>query len=340
MRQKPVNSDALFYQKFNMKSLKIRLSVLTLVILLFLVLGFIWWQQGKASVNPFNKTPQIFVVGKGEGVRAIASRLKKDNLIKDQVVFFLLIKKMGIDQNLQAGDFRLNQAMDAQTIAQTLTKGMVDIWITILEGWRSEEIALKMASDLQLPESQFLKYSQEGYMFPDTYLIPKEATAAAIVQILKDNFRQKVTEDLQKEAIKNGLTLKETIILASIVEKEASGENDRNLIAGILLRRLKSGWPLQTDATLQYALGYQPEEKTWWKKNLTDLDKKFKSPYNTYLNIGLPPEPICNPGLASIRAVIYPEKSDFWYYLHDPTGGVHFAKTIEEHEANIDKYLR
>ena len=340
MRQKPVNSDALFYQKFNMKSLKIRLSVLALVIFLFLVLGFIWWQQGKASVNPFNKTPKIFVVGKGEGVRTIASRLKKDNLIKNQVVFFLLIKKMGIDQNLQAGDFRLNQAMDAQTIAQTLTKGMVDIWVTILEGWRSEEIALKMASDLQLPESQFLKYSQEGYMFPDTYLIPKEATAAAIVQILKDNFRRKVTEDLQKEAIKNGLTLKETIILASIVEKEASGENDRNLIAGILLRRLKSGWPLQTDATLQYALGYQPEEKTWWKKNLTDFDKKFKSPYNTYLNIGLPPEPICNPGLASIRAVIYPEKSDFWYYLHDPTGGVHFARTIEEHEANINKYLR
>ena len=340
MRQKPVNSDALFYQKFNMKSLKIRLSVLALVIFLFLVLGFIWWQQGKASVNPFNKTPKIFVVGKGEGVRTIASRLKKDNLIKDQVVFFLLIKKMGIDQNLQAGDFRLNQAMDAQTIAQTLTKGMVDIWVTFLEGWRSEEIALKMASDLQLPESQFLKYSQEGYMFPDTYLIPKEATAAAIVQILKDNFRQKVTEDLQKEAIKNGLTLKETIILASIVEKEASGENDRNLIAGILLRRLKSGWPLQADATLQYALGYQPEEKTWWKKNLTDFDKKFKSPYNTYLNIGLPPEPICNPGLASIRAVIYPEKSDFWYYLHDPTGDVHFARTIEEHETNIDKYLR
>ncbi len=340
MRQKPVNSDALFYQKFNMKSLKIRLSVLVLVIFLFLSLGFIWWQQGKAPVNPFNKTPKIFVVGKGEGVRIIASRLRKDNLIKDQVVFFLLIKKMGIDQNIQAGDFRLNQAMDAQTIAQTLTKGMIDIWVTILEGWRSEEIALKMASDLQLPESQFLKYSQEGYMFPDTYLIPKEATAAAIVQILKDNFRQKVTEDLQKEAVKNGLTLKETIILASIVEKEASGGNDSNLIAGILLRRLKSGWPLQADATLQYALGYQPEEKTWWKKSLTDFDKKFKSPYNTYLNIGLPPEPICNPGLASIRAVIYPEKSDFWYYLHDPTGGVHFARTIEEHEANIEKYLR
>lgn len=323
-----------------MKSLKIRLGVLAVVIFLFLTVGLIWWQQGTAPVNPFNKTPKIFVVGKGEGVRTIASRLKKDNLIKDQVAFFLLIKKMGIDQDIQAGDFRLNQAMNAQTVAQTLTKGMVDLWVTILEGWRSEEIALKLASDLQLPESQFLKYSQEGYMFPDTYLIPKEATAAAIAQILKDNFRQKVTEELQKEATKSGLTLKETIILASIVEKEANGEEDRSLIAGILLRRLKSGWPLQADATLQYALGYQPEERTWWKKNLTDLDKKFKSPYNTYLNIGLPPEPIGNPGLASIKAVIYPEKSDFWYYLHDPTGGVHFAKTIEEHEINIDKYLR
>jgi UPF0755 protein len=217
---------------------------------------------------------------------------------------------------------------------------MLDVWVTILEGWRNEEIALKFAQELSLPEAQFLQYAQEGYMFPDTYLIPKEATAAAIVRILKDNFDKKFSQDLEEEAVKNRLTREEVIILASIVEKEASGEEDRGIIAGILLKRLRKSWPLQADATIQYVLGYQPEERTWWKKNLTNADKKIASPYNTYQNPGLPPGPISNPGLASIKAVIFPQDSDFWYYLHDAEGRVHFAKTIEEHEENIAKYIR
>lgn len=319
---------------------KTRLVILFALGFLFFGLGLAWWKQAIAPVNQTDKTPQIFVVKRGDGVREIASRLKKQGLIRDQIAFFLLIKKLGIDQSLQAGDFRLNPSMDAKTIAQTLTRGMLDVWITILEGWRSEEIALKLASELSLPESQFLKYTQEGYMFPDTYLIPKEATAAAIVKILKDNFEEKFSKDLQEEAAKRGLTKEEVVILASIVEKEASGDEDRSLIAGILLKRLKKGWPLQADATIQYVLGYQPEERTWWKKNLTNADKAIKSSYNTYQNPGLPPGPISNPGLASIKAVIYPVDSEFWYYLHDSEGEVHFARTIEDHEENVNKFLR
>ncbi|MBI4999169.1 endolytic transglycosylase MltG [Candidatus Gottesmanbacteria bacterium] len=320
--------------------MKTRIVVLASLTLLFLGLGFFWWKISLTPVNPTSKTLKIFVVKKGEGVREIASRLKKEGLIRDQIVFFLLVKKLGIDQSLQAGDFRLNPAMDAQTIAQTLTRGMLDVWVTILEGWRNEEIALKFAQELFLPEAQFLQYAEEGYMFPDTYLIPKEATATAIVKILKDNFDKKFSQDLEEEALKNRLTKEEAIILASIVEKEASGEEDRGIIAGILLKRLKKGWPLQADATIQYILGYQPEERTWWKKSLTNADKKIVSLYNTYQNPGLPPGPISNPGLASIKAVVYPVDSDFWYYLHDQEGKVHFAKTIEEHEENIAKYLR
>ncbi len=98
--------------------------------------------------------------------------------------------------------------------------------------------------------------------------------------------------------------------------------------------------PLQVDATLQYALGYQPFEKSWWKKELTDEDKKIKSPYNTYINVGFPPGPIANPGLAAIRAAMYPTTTDYLYYIHDKTGAVHFARTIEDHDANIRKYLQ
>lgn len=322
-----------------MKFLKIRIKVMFLLVLLFLGLGFVWWKQATAPVDFGNKKSITFVVNQGEGVREIASRLKEQNLIKDQVAFFLLIKRLGIDQNIQAGDFMLNPAMDAQTIAQTLTKGMLDVWVTLPEGWRNEEIALRLAQQLSLPEGEFLKFAQEGYMFPDTYSIPKNATGAAIAKIMQDNFKQKFDVSLQQQAVKEGLTIPKVVVLASILEKEARGENDRNLIAGILLKRLNKDWPLQVDATLQYALGYQAEEKTWWKKELTDLDKKIKSPYNTYLNLGLPPGPICNPGLASLKAVINPQASDYWYYLHDPQGQVHFAKTQEEHDANVAKYL-
>lgn len=317
-----------------------RFVVLLNLILLFLVGGGFWWQINLSAVDSADQTPKIFVVQKGDGVREIAGRLKKENLIRNQIAFFLLIKKLSIDQKLQAGDFRLNPSMDSQTIAKTLTLGTLDIWVTIPEGWRSEEIALRLASDLSLPEREFLKYSVEGYMFPDTYLIPKEATGSAVAKIMTDNFNKKIASDLQNKAKENGLSFKEVVVLASLVEKEARGETDRPVISGILLKRLKNDWPLQVDATLQYALGYQPETKSWWKKEIFETDKKIPSPYNTYLNLGLPPGPICNPGLASIKAVISPQASDYWYYLHDQEGVAHFAKTQEEHEANIIKYLR
>ncbi|MFH0863971.1 MAG: endolytic transglycosylase MltG [Candidatus Gottesmanbacteria bacterium] len=322
-----------------MSSFKIRIVVLVCLIVLLFGGGIFWWQLSLSAINPADKKPRIFVIQKGDGVREIATRLKNDGLIRDQIAFFLLVKINNLDQKLQAGDYRLSPSMDVTALAQVLTKGMNDIWITILEGWRDEEIALKFAADLSIPENQFLKYAQEGRMFPDTYLIPKESTAGAVVQILKENFNNKFTSELQKEATKTGLTVNQVLILASIVEKEASGEKDRSVIAGILLKRLKKDWPLQVDATVQYALGYQPEERSWWKKAITNFDKKIKSPYNTYENTGLPPGPICNPGLASIGAAVSPQDSVYWFYLHDPEGNVHYAKTMEEHEANIAKYL-
>jgi UPF0755 protein len=155
-----------------------------------------------------------------------------------------------------------------------------------------------------------------------------------------DNFNKKVTPQMREDAKKTGLTFAQTITLASIVEREGKTDSDRPMIAGILLNRIKLGMPLQVDATLQYTLGYQPFAKTWWKKELSVDDKKINSPYNTYANVGLPPAPIANPGMASINAAMYPTSSDYLYYLHDKTGTAHYAKTIEEHNANIQKYLQ
>ena len=180
----------------------------------------------------------------------------------------------------------------------------------------------------------------QGYMFPDTYLIPRFATASAVANIFYRNFEKKFDRSLRNEAEKKGLDVRKVVILASIVEREAKYKKDKPIVAGILLRRLKKDWPLQADATVQYALGYQPKERSWWKESLTKEDLKIDSPYNTYKKVGLPPTPICNPGLLSIKAVIYPEKTDYWYYLSDKEGKMHYAETFEEHNQNIQEYLR
>jgi UPF0755 protein len=321
-------------------------SFLARLVFLFLLLvvlawgGWFWWRYSIAPVDPTNTTSVIFVVKRGEGAKNIADDLAKQNLIHSPTGFYLLIKLLGIETQMQAGDFRLNKSMDAKTIAQELTHGILDVWVTTLEGWRNEEIATQLDKDLDIPEDQFLAVAQEGYMFPDTYLIPRDATPAGVAKMFLDNFNSKVTATMRNDAKKTGLTFDQTMTLASLVEREGLSDADRPMIAGILLNRIKLGMPLQVDATLQYALGYQPFEKTWWKKDLTDDDKKTDSLYNTYTNVGLPPGPIANPGLASIKAAIYPTASDYLYYIHDKTGTIHYAKTIEEHNANVQKYLQ
>lgn len=302
--------------------------------------GWFWWQYSISAVDPVDTTPITLTVIRGEGAKAIAADLEAKNLIHSKTGFYLLIKLLAIEKDLQAGDFRLNKSMDARTIALTMTHGILDVWVTMLEGWRVDEIATELTRELNIPEAQFLQYAKEGYMFPDTYLVPRDATASAVVNMFMDNFNKKVTPQMHEDAKKTGLTFAQTITLASLVEREGKTDTDRPVIAGILLNRIKADMALQVDATLQYALGYQPFEKSWWKKELTDDDKKINSPYNTYTNPGLPPGPIANPGLASIKAAIYPTATDYLYYIHDKTGAAHYAKTIEEHNANIQKYLQ
>ena len=314
--------------------------VFFLVTVLVIGAAAAWWFDSTGAVDTTDHTPVSFAIHQGDGARAIATNLSELRLVRSPTAFFLLVKFMGIEKNLQAGEFRLTRSMDSKTVAQQLTHGFEDVWVTTLEGWRNEEIAAVLAKNLDIPETEFLKIADEGYMFPDTYRIPQDATAGAIVNMFRTTFDTKVTDAMKATAAKRGLTLNQVVILASIVEREGRTDADRPMIAGILLKRLKANWPLEVDATLQYALGYQSGEKSWWKTNLTAEDRLVKSPYNTYTNPGLPPGSICNPGLSSITAVINAQDSDYWYYLHDTAGGIHYAKTIEEHNANIAKYLQ
>ena len=326
------------YMKSN-NTFSIRLTVFIIVIV-FIITGIcLWWNDAVSPFDPTDTIPVTFSISKGDNVRKIASNLAAQRLIRSPIGFYLLVKFMGIERQIQAGDFRLQRTMGSMVIAKELTHGMMDVWVTILEGWRIEEIATKLAKELDIPEREFLTIAEEGKMFPDTYRVPKDASASAVTALLKENFLKKITPKMLDDIKKENMTLEEIIILASIVEREGKTEEDRPVIGGVLLNRLRIGWPLEADATLQYALGYQSKEKTWWKKVLTDEDKLIDSPYNTYKNIGLPPGPIANPGIQAITSVIYPKKTDYMFYLHDAKGNVHYARTLEEHERNIETYL-
>jgi UPF0755 protein len=290
-------------------------------------------------VNPKNKTSSIFVVKKGDAIREITYNLKNEGLIKNPIVFFLLLKKIGLDKKIQAGDFRLSPSMTAEDVAQNLTHGILDIWITIPEGKRAEEIAeiIKGKIPTYQPFWTDELAKNEGYLFPDTYLIPKNTDINLITTLMLNNFEKKFSDITQN--VNNPLSKNDAVILASLIERETRFSEDRPLVASVMLNRLNIGMKLDIDATVQYALGYQEDKKTWWKKDLTFEDLKINSPYNTYTNPGLPPKPIANPGVASLQAVLEPANTDYLYYISDKTGHNHYAKTLFEHNTNIKKYL-
>jgi len=310
-------------------------------IILIILVGFgvsVWWKNGLAPANPNDHTAKIFVVKKGDGVREIAYNLKHEGLIKDPIVFFLQTRLLGLDKQIQAGDFKLNPSMNSSDIAYNLTHGTLDIWVTVPEGLRAEEIADILGKKLPSYKPEWRAYlvTNEGYLFPDTYLIPRQADVNTVLSLMKTNFEKKY--ESVKATKTTNLTDQETLIVASLIEREAMFESDRPLVASVIMNRLSLGMVLGIDPTVQYAIGYQADTKTWWKNDLTVDDLAINSPYNTRKNPGLPPGPISNPGLSAIQAALNPAKSDYLYYFSDKQGHLHFATTLEGHNANIKKY--
>lgn len=315
-----------------------KIIIVAVVLAIFGILSLFWWEIGVLPANSSDKTPKIFVVGKGEGVREIANNLKREGLIRDAVVFFLLARQQGLDKQIQAGDFRLNPSMNANQVANNLTHGTLDIWVTIPEGLRAEEIAdiLKDKMPSYKEDWRQMLDQNEGYLFPDTYLIPRDADINLVLSLLKNNFQQKYQSVVQTKT--TNLTDADTITVASIIEREAVYAEDRPLVASVIMNRINIGMVLGADPTVQYAVGYQTDTKSWWKKDLTVDDLVINSPYNTRKNPGIPPGPISNPGLSAIEAALKPAKTDYLYYFSDKQGHLHFATTLDGHNANIKKY--
>jgi UPF0755 protein len=313
--------------------------ITAVVLLIILAAGlFLWWQNGLQAANTNNKTAQIFIVKNEEGVREIANNLKAAGLIRDPIVFFLYTRVKGLDKQIQAGDFRLNPSMGMTDVANGLTHGTLDIWTTVPEGLRAGEIAdlLKIKIPGYNESWRAVLDANEGYLFPDTYLIPRNADINLIVSLMRSNFDKKYAS--VKSTQTTVLTEAQTIIIASIIEREAIFAADRPLVASVLINRFEMDMPLGSDPTVMYALGFQADTKTWWKKDLTADDLLVNSSYNTRKNVGLPPTAISNPGLSAIEAALAPAKTNYLYFFSDKQGHLHFATTIQGHNANIQKY--
>lgn len=314
-----------------------RLVVLLVLLIIVVLGGILWWTNGISPVNSQSKESKIFVVQKGDGVKEISNRLKANGLIRSSIVFFLLVKQSGIDKRIEAGDFRLSPAMTVKEIAENLTHGTLDIWITVPEGKRAAEIAEILKEKIPTYDPSWFSAlgASEGYLFPDTYLIPKDANIEIIVNQMRGNFNAKYAT-LNTSNTK--LTQEEIVILASLIEREAITDAERPIIAGILINRLNAGMALQVDATIQYAKGKNPENKKWWEPVLIEEYKTVASDYNTYLFAGLPPGPIANPGIEALSAAVSPATTDYLYYLHDQNGKIRYAETLAEHNENIEKF--
>ncbi|HYK09128.1 MAG TPA: endolytic transglycosylase MltG [Candidatus Eisenbacteria bacterium] len=307
----------------------------TFILLFVLIVGILlWWTNGIRAQNPKDTTQKLFVIIKGESSRQIGADLKKSGLIPDQYVFYALVKLGGFDGKIQAGDFRLSPSQTPSNILTTLTKGTLDVWITIPEGLRATEIAEKLQKNISTYDMSWSAKLQqeEGYLFPDTYLFPKDATVEQVIAIMKNNFNVKYTQASAGATTK--YTQQEAVTIASLVQREGKSDADMKYIASVLENRLQLGMALQVDASVQYIIGTTFK---WWPQP-TSADLKIVSPYNTYKNPGLPPTPIANPGLVALTAAMHPADTNYLYYMTDKKGVTHFAKTLEEQTANITKF--
>ncbi|MBI5413701.1 endolytic transglycosylase MltG [Candidatus Peregrinibacteria bacterium] len=314
-----------------MSKAKNRLSAIIAVTALFASVGY--WQLFSAP-NSSNSASSLFIINSGAGVSEIAQNLQNHRLIRSRNAFLLMAKIRQLDAKIHQGRYKLSGAMNLQEILEAIgNPKQVTVSVTIPEGFTVHDIDERLTELGLIEASEFsmVAIGKEGYLFPDTYFVNGlNFNPNSLIKQMQNNFVKKVTPQMSDDIKKQKRTLEEVITMASILEKEVKTEKDYPIVAGILWKRLASGWPLQADATLLYGKD---------ASTLSGKDLKEDSPYNTRKFKGLPPTPINNPGLVAIKAAIYPEASKYWFYLTDREGNVHYAASNEEHNINRAKYL-
>lgn len=334
--------------------IKFLLTLLIFVaVLIFLGISFVGEKNKSSELRVVN-----FSVQTGENIWNTASNLKKSELISSKIYFVWVAYKEGYRGKIKAGDYVLNSNLSIREILKILSKADVEPEkeskkITFPEGFSVKQMSERLSENgfdgesfddlIKKPDYFEEKYSfqflesipsgknLEGFLFPDTYFFYVDASSEEIIKKMLENFDEKLNEGLRQEIASQNKDIYEIVTMASIIEKEVRSSKDKKMVSGIFYNRLKRGQAFQSCATLAFILGEN-------KKQYSYEDTQIISPYNTYLNVGLPPGPIANPGLESIDAAIHPTENEYNYFLSNPeTGETVFSVTLDEHNLNKDK---
>jgi UPF0755 protein len=328
-----------------------RFVLFVLVLLLVCAGAGVWFYTGVDRPYKGYETAEQFVeIPQGTGSVAIGKRLADAGVVRDGHSFRLALWVTGSGRRLQAGEYRFDHPMSARQVAEKMARGDVYVRpITFPEGLTSRQMAALYESKGFGPAQEFTDAARnrtlvsavdpeardlEGYLFPDTYKLPRHATAEQLVARMTAGFLKALTPDLIGTAEARGLTIRQFVTLASIVEKETGDPAERPLVAAVYANRLRIGMGLQCDPTVIFAL----ERAGRYNGNLTREDLHFDSPYNTYRYAGLPPGPIASPGRASLEAAANPADVPYLYFVSKNDGSHAFATTLDEHNRNVQQY--
>jgi UPF0755 protein len=338
-----------------------KLFLYSLIILVFA--GFTWQfylsqtysNYLEQSVDQTSESRINFSIKKNESLKQVGQRLQQEGIVISDWAFYKYIKNNNLGQDIQAGKFILKRSYTIPEIVQFLTHARTEeVTLTIKEGLTIQQVDQFLAEQGHLLPGEFENCAKEcaldnyyfldarpdgitsleGYLFADTYFVdPDTLTARGLITRMLDNFQNKLDNSgLRSKIAERGLSIHKAVIMASLIEKETRKKGEKAIVSGILWKRYSEGIHLGVDATVRYALNS-------WTAPLTYEDLATDSPYNTRTKLGLPPTPISNFSLSSLEAAVISEESDYYYYLHDNEGFIHYATTNEEHNANKRKYL-
>ena len=326
------------------------LFLVALAVVASAALAAMLYRQTSQPFKGYEGEEQFVTIDPGSSTRAIAKRLVDAGVVKDDVTFRAALWRTGRARNLQAGEFRFDHAMTPAEVIEKIARG--DVYnrrVTFPEGLTIHEMARIYEQQRFGKAAAFVAAARdtsairdidpaatdlEGYLFPETYALPRDADAAKLVAMMVARFRQLFTPEMQQAARALELTPRQAVTLASLVEKETAQPSERPLVAAVYLNRLKIGMGMQADPTVIYAL----QRAGRYDGNLRRDDLQFDSPYNTYRYSGLPPGPIASPGLGSLQATVAPAQVHYLYFVSRNDGSHVFARTLAEHNENVHQF--
>ncbi len=313
---------------------------------------FVWLSHEYRGLQTGLPADNLFAVDKGQGVKSIAAALQRKGLIRSRTAFVLAYKLYYQPETLKAGEYAFPSPLAMKDILEAMTKGKVYLHpVTIPEGLTGPEIAREYEAAGLVTAGKFLEAFEdpdlvvvwdpqarnaEGYLFPETYYFSRKTTARDVVARMITQFQSVFSDAWLRRARELSLTVRQVTTLASLIEKETSGPEEKNIVSAVFHNRLRIKMKLDCDPTIIYAL----KTAGTYQGRLRSRDLKLDSPYNTYLHAGLPPGPICNPGRASLEAALHPAPEDYLYFVSRNDGRHQFSRTFREHQMAVLKYQK